>query len=77
MKEIAPNFQRDSWQFTKPNSNIYQFSKNNKEFQITILENEIEVLVPLKECDSAYKTNFNDYFSTTEYLIQHLDYQEN
>ena len=77
MNVIAPNFKAHSWLFTKTDNNICRFSKNNKEFQITILENEIEVLVPLKECDSAYKTNFNDYFSTTEYLIQHLDYQEN
>ena len=77
MKEIAPNFQRDSWQFTKPNSNIYQFSKNNKEFQITIFENDFEVLIPLKESDSVYKTNFNDSFSVAKYLIQHLDYHKN
>jgi len=77
LNEVTPKFQENSWQFIKQNNNLCQFSKNTKEFQISVLKHEIEVQVPLKECDSNYKTNFDDYFSATEYLMRHLNYQEN
>lgn len=77
LNQITPQFQEHSWQFTKTNDNSCRFSKKTKEFQINVLGNAIEVLVPLKESDSLYKTNFDNYFSASEYLMEHLNYQEN
>ena len=77
LNEITPKFQEHSWKFTKRDENNFRFTKNTKEFQISLLGNLIEVLVPLKESESVYKTNFDNYFSATEYLMDHLTYQEN
>jgi hypothetical protein len=77
LNEITPKFQEHSWRFTKTQTHNYRFSKNTKEFHISLLENAIEVLVPLKDSVSLYKTNFDSYFSATEYVMDHLNYQEN
>lgn len=77
LNEIASKFKEHSWKFTKTDDHTCRFTKNTKEFQISLLENAIDVLVPLKDSDSLYNTNFDNYFSATEYLMEHLNYQEN
>ena len=77
LSEITPTFQKHSWQLTKTDDYRCRFSKKTKEFQINILGETIEVLVPLKDSESLYKTNFDNYFSASEYLMEHLNYQEN
>lgn len=77
LNEITPQFQKHAWDFTRTNENSCRFSKKTKEFKVSIGENEIEVLVPLKDSESLYKTNFTDYYNASEYLLQHLNYQEN
>lgn len=77
LNEITPQFQEHSWKFSKTNENNFRFTKNTKEFQISLLGNCIEVLVPLKESKTLYKTNFDNYFGLSEYLLDHLNYHEN
>jgi len=77
LNEITPKFQEHSWRFTKMDDQNCRFSKNTKEFQISLLDNAIEVLVPLKDSESLYRTNFDNYFLATEYLMEHLNYHEN
>tara|TARA_B100000927_G_C16460740_1_gene467746 strand:+ start:1701 stop:1991 length:291 start_codon:yes stop_codon:yes gene_type:complete len=52
--------------------NEISFNKLSKDVTFRILQNKIEVSIPLQEGDKNYVTSFNNYFEAQEYGMMHI-----
>lgn len=60
----------------KYNKNEIIFYKNDKELIFIILNDKIEVSIPLKTSESNYRTYFTGYFEAIEYGEMHINNME-
>lgn len=56
--------------------NEISFNKASKDITFRILQDKIEVSIPLKDNDSNYVTSFNNYFEAQEYGLMHINNTE-
>ena len=56
--------------------NEISFNKVSKDVTFRILQDKIEVSVPLKESDQNYVTTFNNYFEAQEFGMMHINSAE-
>ena len=56
--------------------NEISFNKVSKDVTFRILQDKIEVSVPLKESDQNYVTTFNNYFEAQEFGMMHINSTE-
>ena len=52
--------------------NEISFNKLSKDVTFRILQNKIEVSIPLQEGDKNYVTSFKNYFEAQEYGMMHI-----
>lgn len=52
--------------------NEISFNKLSKDVTFRILQNKIEVSIPLQDSDKNYVTSFNNYFEAQEYGMMHI-----
>ena len=68
-------FKENGWQRIRNDLNWIMYTKNGYEtdfFEIKINTKSIHVCVPLKNSLYQYKTSFNNYFETSEYIEKML-----
>jgi len=56
--------------------NEISFNKASKDVTFRILQDKIEVSVPLKDCDKNYVTSFKNYFEAQEFGLMHINNTE-
>ena len=56
--------------------NEISFNKASKDVTFRVLQDKIEVSVPLKEGDKNYVTSFNNYFEAQEFGMMHINSAE-
>lgn len=56
--------------------NEISFNKASKDVTFRILQDKIEVSIPLKEGDNNYVTSFNNYFEAQEFGMMHINNAE-
>ena len=73
--DLTEKFIEKGWQLsTNSQTNIVFKSptSNYDYFELTVLEKEIHVTIPLKNSRYKYATKFESYFSACEYVEMHL-----
>jgi hypothetical protein len=60
----------------KVENNEISFNKLSKDVTFRILQDKIEVSVPLKDSDKNYLTTFNNYFEAQEFGMMHINNTE-
>lgn len=60
----------------KVDKNEISFNKLSKDVTFRILQDKIEVSVPLKDSDKNYLATFNNYFEAQEFGMMHINNTE-